>query len=77
MTTPSTGDARAEDVWINVPYWNGQIDPRFYHAVVSTRSPFGAGGPVELEARFNLSAYVRHEIAEAIEAYRKAMREGE
>ena len=34
-------------------------------------------GAFELEARFNLSAYVRHEIAEAIEAYRKAMREGE
>jgi len=43
MTTPSTGDARAEDVWINVPYYAG-IDPRFYHAVVSARSPFVAGG---------------------------------
>jgi hypothetical protein len=73
MTHP-TGDAPAaavsdNDVWINVPYISGQIDPQFYHCVVSTRSPFGAGGPVELEARFNLSAYVRHEIAQALKAH--------
>jgi hypothetical protein len=53
-----------QDVWIEVTS-AGQGMAAFC-SVAAIHYPYGMSGPSEVRVRFNLSAYVRHEIAKAL-----------
>lgn len=55
-----------DDVWIDV------VSPSFasgetgqFFAIATLHHPYGMHGPAEARVRFNLSGYIRHEIAKA------------
>ena len=58
-----------DDVWIDVVspnYARGETGQFFGRATLSM--PFGPNGPSEARVSFNLSGYIRHEIAKAMGA---------
>lgn len=56
------------DVWIDVTLQSAAMPSKYFGLIATAHAPFGAMGPVTPMVRFNLTAYVRDMIAEAMEA---------
>ena len=61
----SEADNRPGDVWITVNP-NGEAPAKYYAKTSSVALPYGNSGYAVLEVKFNLTAYVRDMIAEAV-----------
>lgn len=53
-----------QDIWIDVQTQSDRIDRKFY-GLASVSHPYGLSGQAQMVVKFNLSAYVKHLIAEA------------
>ena len=58
-------DNRPGDVWITVNS-SGEAPAKYYANTSNVVLPYGPSGPAVLEVKFNLTAYVRDVIAEAV-----------
>lgn len=67
-------ERRDDDVFLDVQYVHTAMSR---YCVMQAVPVPTVGGCYAAVTKFNLSAFVRDEIAKAIEAYQKAMREGE